>query len=41
MKEEKVLYLVKKLEKNIKKEIFSIFDYMFYDCEDDRNYEYK
>lgn len=41
MKEEKVFYLVKKLEKNIKKEIFSIFDYMFYDCEDDRNYEYK
>ena len=41
MTEEKVLYLVKKLEKNIKKEIFSIFDYMFYDCKDDRNYEYK
>lgn len=41
MTEEKVLYLVKKLEKNIKKEIFSIFDYMFYDCVDDRNYEYK
>ena len=41
MKEEKVFYLVKKLEKNIKKEIFSIFDYMFYDCEDDRNYEYE
>ena len=28
MTEEKVLYLVKKLEKNIKKEIFSIFNYM-------------
>lgn len=41
MTEEKVLYLAKKLEKNIKKEIFSIFDYMFYDCESDRNYEYK
>ena len=41
MTEEKVLYLVKKLEKNIKKEIFNIFDYMFFDCEDDRNYEYE
>ena len=41
MTEEKALYLVKKLEKNIKKEIFSIFDYMFFDCEDDRNYEYE
>ncbi len=41
MTEEKILYLIKKLKKNIKKEIFSIFDYMFCDCEDDRNYEYK
>ena len=41
MTKEKVLYLVKKLEKNIKKEIFSIFDYIFYDCEGDRNCEYE
>ncbi|WP_149711083.1 hypothetical protein [Campylobacter concisus] len=41
MTEEKILYLIKKLEKNIKKEIFSIFDYMFCDCKDDRNYEYE
>ena len=41
MTEEKISYLIKKLEKNIKKEIFSIFDYMFFDCEDDRNYEYE
>nr|WP_315062008.1 hypothetical protein [uncultured Campylobacter sp.] len=41
MTEEKILYLIKKIEKNVKKEIFSIFDYMFYDCEDDRNYEYE
>lgn len=41
MTEQKILYLIKKLEKNIKKEIFSIFDYIFCDCEDDRNYEYK
>lgn len=41
MTEEKILYLIKKLKKNIKKEIFSIFDYIFYNCEDDRNYKYE
>lgn len=40
MTEEKAQYLVKKLKKNIKKEIFSIFEGIFHDCKDDKNYEY-